>query len=148
MDPLSALGLASNVVQFVQFAVSLVNGTREIHSSAVGASDSSQRLDGIYTTLSKFGKALGARSRRGTEEKPSVHAQALEDMAAGCQQDCNALLELVHRFRVRPGSKAKWWRSFQKMMLETWSQSEVEKLKQRISDSQGLMVVLLCGISR
>ena len=37
MDPITALGIAGNVVQFIDFGLKAVSKAREIHSSSTGA---------------------------------------------------------------------------------------------------------------
>ena len=58
IEPLTALSLAGNVIQFVQFAVSLVTGAQKILVSSTGLSDDSQRLEDVYTKLSELGSGL------------------------------------------------------------------------------------------
>lgn len=51
MDPVSALGVAASVVQFVDFASSLVCSTYEIYKSASGGSAASVDLETITISL-------------------------------------------------------------------------------------------------
>jgi len=51
MDPFSAIGLAGNIVQFVDFGCKLFSQTREIYSSATGASRQIDDADTIARVL-------------------------------------------------------------------------------------------------
>jgi hypothetical protein len=51
MDPLTALGLAGNVVQFVQFASSLIQTVVEIRQSSAGCTADVLTLDMVYGQL-------------------------------------------------------------------------------------------------
>jgi hypothetical protein len=51
MDPVSALGVAASVVQFVEFTSSLICSTYEIYQSASGCSAASVDLETITTGL-------------------------------------------------------------------------------------------------
>ncbi|UPL04115.1 hypothetical protein LCI18_015049 [Fusarium solani-melongenae] len=54
MDPLSAVGLAGNIVQFVQFATTLFEATKGIHESTTGVSRNHAAIGFIYEKLSDF----------------------------------------------------------------------------------------------
>jgi len=144
MDAISALGVAGTVVQFVQFATALVNNVREIHRSASGASLATQELEAIHSTLSQFSKDL----RDSPPGGPSRYGKELEVLVERCKDDCDQLLKLADQLKVESGEKKRWWKSFQKAMLELWTQKDVEDLRQRISDSQASMVLVLCVSSR
>ena len=144
MDAISALGVAGTVVQFVQFATALVNNVREIHRSASGASLATQELEAIHSTLSQFSKDL----RDSPPGGPSRYGKELEVLVERCKDDCDQLLKLADQLKVESGEKKRWWKSFQKAMLELWTQKDVEDLRQRISDSQASMVLVLCACSR
>ena len=144
MDPISALGVAGTVVQFVQFAAALVNNVREIHHSASGTSLVTQELEAIHSTLSQFSKDLPQHSPHGHLR----YGRELDGLAKRCRDDCDRLLKLADQLKVESGEKKRWWKSFQKAMLELWTQKDVEDLRQRISDSQASMVLVLCASSR
>ena len=144
MDAISALGVAGTVVQFVQFATALVNNVREIPRSASGASLATQELEAIHSTLSQFSKDL----RDSPPGGPSRYGKELEVLVERCKDDCDQLLKLADQLKVESGEKKRWWKSFQKAMLELWTQKDVEDLRQRISDSQASMVLVLCVSSR
>lgn len=51
MDPLTALGLASNIVQFVDFASKLISQSHEIYQSADGALEDNVALEHVAKNL-------------------------------------------------------------------------------------------------
>jgi hypothetical protein len=51
MEPLAALGLAANILQFVSFTAGLISKTKEISSSATGCSEEVLTIDKVYTRL-------------------------------------------------------------------------------------------------
>ena len=74
MDPLSILGLAAAIVQFIDFGTKLVRKTREITNT--GSSVSVKDLDKITTDLANISLDLGqqlnvksGRSRQLTKEE-------------------------------------------------------------------------------
>lgn len=152
MDPLSALGVAGNVVQFTQFACQLVSGTVEKYKSGSSDRVDAQVIEEMYNRLSHYSRAIQAwlQPPRPTEDSAvaSRYATDLRDITAACKKDCDELIELMGRFRVPPGSRAPLWRAFQKTMLEMWKSALVAHLRDRVRESQSAVTVLLCAISR
>jgi hypothetical protein len=60
-DPLTALGLASNIVQLITFASSLVSKTREISKSANGALVANLELEAIASNLQELSRESEGR---------------------------------------------------------------------------------------
>jgi hypothetical protein len=51
LDPLSALSIAGNIVQFIDFGSKLLNSSREVYHSAEGLSSNHQHLEQITQSL-------------------------------------------------------------------------------------------------
>jgi len=152
MEPLVALGVAGNVVQFTQFAYQIVAGTVDKYKSASGDQADAQAIENTYTTLSKYHRAIQTwlQPPRPAQDGAVVsrYAADLTDLTVACKHDCEELIALMHRFRLPAGSRAPVWRAFQKAMLEMWKSSSVLHLKGRIRDAQSAITALLCAISR
>ncbi|KAL8739517.1 MAG: hypothetical protein Q9190_007688 [Brigantiaea leucoxantha] len=151
MEPLSALNLAGNILQFVQFAFGLLNSTQNIYRSASGASEENQHLDDIYAKLYNFCNQLNNEASNGTnsgnDAAASKYASDLTETAKTCQKDCKILLEIVEKLRVKDNSKKRWWRCFSKAMQEVWLSDDIARLKARIDDSRASLILRLCAIS-
>jgi hypothetical protein len=65
LDPLTAVGLAANIVQFLDFTLKLVTETRDIHHSASGHSAKSASLSAIADDLKSLSEGLLLSSVRG-----------------------------------------------------------------------------------
>ena len=149
MDPLSALSLAGNVVQFVQFAFRLLNSTQKIYSSASGRSSNGQHLEEVYSRLSDFSITLkGWVEHREAVGGHRAPVKGLKETVTSCKDDCDKLLDIIEKLRVKSGTKRRWWHSFSKAMHEVWHSDDIESLRARIADSRQLMVLKLCAISR
>ncbi|KAI1420431.1 hypothetical protein F5Y12DRAFT_773072 [Xylaria sp. FL1777] len=152
MDPLSALSLAGTVVQFVQFAVSLINGAKRIY--VTGHSIETETLDGIYRLLSGFSSDLGTQCGGHLQPFPgnlqllaNRRAVALGSLAARCKQDCDHLLAIVNRLKTSSVTGPRWWASFIVALKEVAKAKEVKELQERIEGYQSQMVLHLCAIS-
>jgi hypothetical protein len=51
MDPISILGLAANILQFIDYGTQLLSGTQEIYRSATGASSENIEIEGTTERL-------------------------------------------------------------------------------------------------
>ena len=62
MDPLSALGLAASIVQFLTFSKGVLDGTVELYRSVDGATSVNARLEFITRDLHQLCGKLGAEA--------------------------------------------------------------------------------------
>ena len=151
MDPVSALGFAASIVQFITFTFDLLHSTHKIHSSISGTSEHCQNLENVSTRFLEFStqlkdsKSVGTRSHNAQDE--SKHASSLKEIAQACARDCERLLEIVEKLRTRTGPERKWWQSFTKAILEVWTSKDVERLKSRLDEHRTSMILKLCAIS-
>lgn len=58
IDPLTAIGLAGNIVQFIDFGTKIVSKARDIHTSAVGATRDVSDLNHVTEELRRTGQVL------------------------------------------------------------------------------------------
>ncbi|KAK3933619.1 hypothetical protein QBC46DRAFT_401617 [Diplogelasinospora grovesii] len=121
MDPLTALSVAASVIQFIQFASSLISNTNEIYDSANGASANTLHLEDVYSKLKSLSKTLSVHvglqippghagisgsSNKLAEQKLGEKASpdqglALVQLSADCKADCNELLKALEKLKVR-----------------------------------------------
>jgi hypothetical protein len=154
MDPLSALGLAGNVVQFVQFATSLFKGTKQIYLSASGISDDHESLEDIYEKLLVFCTELEAGSCQAiggdgvlTSDLQENSPSPITELASRCAQDCRQLLKSIDSLRVKSSSGPRFWRCLRVALMEVLKVGEMDKLQERITSYQRQMVLNLCSLS-
>lgn len=113
MDPLTALGLASNIVQFVDFSTNLIQNASKIYSSGSGIPDELEDI--VHTTLSlqAFITKLPTLS---VPSSASDSDRALVALANSCQKTCAELQKLVGQIKgknsgTRMHSLRVAWRS-------------------------------------
>lgn len=145
MDALTTLSLAANILQFVQFTSSLLQSTRKIYKSASGVSDQCEHLGNVYSELSKFSVELGKQPvQKVASSSQKIDDSDVVDCAKLCMKDCDALLGIINKLRVRDDTKNRWWHSFAKAIRECWKSSEIESLKARIGRHRDVMILKLC----
>ncbi|EEU39283.1 uncharacterized protein NECHADRAFT_82115 [Fusarium vanettenii 77-13-4] len=155
MDPLSAVGLAGNIVQFIQFAASLFEATKEIHQSATGVSQNHTTLQVIYERLSDFCNKLETDFDETIDNGGVPKSQAkkgsslsLIELATACHQECKQLLSIVDSLRAKYSARSKPWRSFCVALRGVLITKEIEGLEARIASYQAQMVLHLCSATR
>ncbi len=171
MEALAALGLASNVAQFVDFASRLLSKTVEVAGSAQGTDAASRELEDIYTRLKVFSSGLvdttqqpwqaGDADATETQDSEPVlekvdltrrskvgsDIQALEDLARECGLLCDELLGLLQSFRAE-GSPRGPFKSFLQAAKTVWGSRKIKELSDRLARYQGLIALHFLPVFR
>lgn len=166
MDPLTALGLASNIVQFVDFALKLYSASAEIVGSARGATAQNLELDKVYTRLQTFtsdlklaadsepstpadghpaagalGNALGDAPGNAHTKAIRPHVAAIEQIAVDCRVVCDQLLDVVNGLRVDPAASNRRLRSLGAALKTAFSAKKIAGLDERLKRFQSLLAL-------
>lgn len=152
MDPLTALGLASNVLSFVSFASGLIKGTLEISASASGCHIDVTKLDSIYERLQHLCDGLQSCAEHrflGTraDEYVTEIFVAVKNLCASCKVDGDELLRITKTLRTRNGSKGKW-DSFKAALKTAWERSSIDELEARLSRTQVTITLHICTLAQ
>ncbi|KAI0185799.1 hypothetical protein EV127DRAFT_306135, partial [Xylaria flabelliformis] len=152
MDPLTAVGLAGNVVQFVQFTSDLIQTAVEIHKSSTGCSADVLTLDSLYQQLSDFndGFSSGSKNAHGyLHERGGKSTQGLPSfqvLSLRCKSDCKELLSVVKTLKKQHGP-GKRWQSFRTALRIVWEKDRIEELEKRLNRTQTSMTLQICTIA-
>lgn len=155
-----ALGVASNVLQFVDFAAKLVSTTAEAAVSAQGATQRTLELEKVYESLKVFSSRLhhGVNRTRshGGEDAPALqglvvvrpdleqrsdlqsHIESLGGLAADCERLCQELLETVGKLHVK-GESCRPVKAFFVALKTVWGSKKVKDLTDRINQFQKMI---------
>lgn len=140
LDPLTALSLAGNVVQFVDFASKILAKGAEIHRSLDGSLRENVEVESIARDFMKLNYRLieslphdddGPTACRSSNKELSIDEQALQSLAQACSNIANELLEKLEKLKLR-GDK-KRWKSLYKALKSVWNKSELDDLLERLS---------------
>jgi WD40 repeat protein len=136
MEILAAIGLAGNIIQFVDFGGKLISKTAEIYKSGAGALV--ENVD-IETTTNDL--ALLSATLQGSAD--SADDTALRELCQSCNIVAKRLLSALNKVKVQ-GNKQKW-KSFRKALRSVWSEEDILSLEQRLArlrDELNLRVVV------
>lgn len=137
MEPLAAVALAGNVLQFAEFVGRLFQDTSRIYLSASGLTPDNLHIQDICGKLGSFSTKL--------QSAPSYSSapQDLRDCAAACKKDCDDLHALMKVLAARKGKSQRYWKSFSAALSHKLKAREIQDLKSRIEDHQNLMSLML-----
>ena len=124
MDPIAAIGLAGNIVQFVDFPWKILSETRDLYESTTGASADNDVLESISKDLINLNDALTAPSSAG------AIPNRLRILAGQCKGVAEELLEVLDKIKVK-GSHRKW-KSFMQALRSVWKKEQIENLFKRM----------------
>jgi hypothetical protein len=147
MEALTALGLATNVVQFVDFASKIVSQAVKIYR-AQGTQDESNEhltLEKLTSSFQSYNKALKSSLRHQESEASnlSVADKEILEICGQCEGLTRKLLTTLSELR---SSKTNVWTSFVDALKIVWSDDEVQKLRQTL-DSYRQQIALLMMVS-
>ncbi|KAF6812297.1 hypothetical protein CMUS01_13088 [Colletotrichum musicola] len=126
MEALAALGLASNMLQFVEFSTKIVRGASNVYQSASGLLVELQDVAAITESLGLHMNKLAP--------PPAVdHAQnagndPLVELANGCRKTCAELQQVMEKIRGKePGSRRDSLRVAWRALRQKEKLEELEK---------------------
>ncbi|KAK7893787.1 hypothetical protein LTR67_006488 [Exophiala xenobiotica] len=140
MDPLSAIGLAGNILQFVDFASTLVGQGVEIYRSAVGAT-------AVHTDLRTSIERLDALSKpfrkRVAVPRNEDEAQIVKT-AVACNQIARDLATALDKLAATPHSRSS---SVWKALQSVWEQPKIEETVKKLNMCKNDLHLLLSKAS-
>jgi N-terminal domain on NACHT_NTPase and P-loop NTPases len=131
IDPLAALGLAGNIVQFVDFSYNLLCESKALYDSRTGATADNVLIETIATDLSLLNARLTAPSAPGAIPDP------IRSLASQCKDVARDLLDVIDNIKVKGSHKR--WKSFIQALRTVWKKEEIEALVRRMESLRSEM---------
>lgn len=117
IDPFTCLGLAGNIVQFIDFAWKLLSESQAIYHSETGTSDDHIVLEKIVKDLHPLVAGLTISNTVSDE---------LKDIASICQDVSAKLGKALKEIEVQ-GQNSRW-KSFVHALKKVWDKSKITDL--------------------
>ncbi|KAF5012482.1 hypothetical protein FDECE_1472 [Fusarium decemcellulare] len=102
MDPFAAIGLAGNIIAFVDFGFKVVNAAREFKESASGSTAENEHLEFLTTQIQ--GLTLTLQTDELAPDM-TLDEQLLNNLVKECQSLSEDLLKLLHTLQVKSPNK-------------------------------------------
>jgi hypothetical protein len=160
LDPLTALGVAGTIVQFVDFTVKLMSKSHELYKSTDGALVGNKDLEAIAANLNRLTERL--RTDMNRHLLPPVKAIKLRDdvsskqaerelaftlrdytpenraeielgeINAKCGEVAGDLISILRMFKVE-GNNNKW-KSFRVALKTVWDEDQIQKAVSKLTE--------------
>ena len=140
LESLAALGLAANIVQFVEFGSKLFSESRALYKASDKPVEESVELEIISKALKSLSDDLGAIPSSTT---PQPQAELLP-LAKRCQTIADELLVALNELHVK-GANGKW-RCFRSSLKRIWKSREIENMARRLDSICGHLTNCLINV--
>lgn len=124
MDPLSIMGVVSNIAQLVDFGGMIISKSTQIYRSTKGSLtgnvDIELATEDLRTLISKL-KSTG-----------TVADEPLKLLSDSCETVAKELLEVLDKLKVK-GKKHRKWQSIRQALLSEMKKEDIKGLEYRLS---------------
>lgn len=131
LDPLSALSLAGNVVQFIEYSCSILSESRKYYQSATRTSSENIELENVADSLRQFSVQLQC-PKNDQRLPPRDDEAAFANVLASCWEVANELLQAVQRLKAKDGTH-KRWNSFRQALVSVWNKDKLLRMQSRLA---------------
>jgi len=130
MDPLTALGLASNIIQFVDFASKLFSTTKKLYASKAGAGSEHLELESLAQHIKKLAEGAKPYNSPGSKSGPDEE-NTLVELGNQCVSISRELLGVLNSLKLK-GDQHRSWESFIQAVKTEWKKDDIESLQRRL----------------
>lgn len=131
IDPMTALGLAGNIIQFVDFAIKLFAKTREIHESAEGSLRTNLDIENATKTIQILqSKLIAVPSADNAQASETQHL--LEGLCSSCNDTATELLRALEKLKLQ--GKKTTWKSMRQALKSIMGKAAILELSSRLDE--------------
>ncbi|KAF2183956.1 hypothetical protein K469DRAFT_634657 [Zopfia rhizophila CBS 207.26] len=152
MELLTAIGLAANIVQFVEFGARLLSEANEVYHSTTGLTNEHVELQDIAENLKQMVNRLNTPyhdlSRKSLS---SFHPAGVEinGIASSAKTVADDLIAVIQKLKVNDASK-RGWRSFRQALSTLWNKDKIENLQKRLDALRNQLsahtIIYICSL--
>ena len=131
-DPISAmaaLGLAANIGQLVEYAISIVSKTRDIRKSLDGILPENRHTAVVTESFYAASCTLSGylENCKIADQALSPEDERLKEISRSCAAIASSLLEELDRLRLKSDKHVKW-NSFRQALKAAWGKGKLDIL--------------------
>ena len=134
LDPFTALSLAGNVVQFVQFGCTLAAKAHEVYSSKSGSSEESLEIESVTSrllgTVRDLENHLAVVGPSSFPDSLSKSSRRLLEIADACKMIAEDILRRLEAMKLHQPPSA--WTSVRQTLKIMWTKDELDALMKRL----------------
>ena len=145
MDPISAVSLASNVVQLLDFSLKIVSKASDIYHSAQGTEIRNVDLGNVTENLISLNRRAQNRARKVCAYAISEDEQALGALTEACNQIGETLVAALQKARIQGAHRG--WKSMRQALKSVLGRDRIQELFDRLKQYREQIVVVLLVIT-
>jgi hypothetical protein len=126
MAELAAIGLAGNIVQFVDFGIKLSHDFKELYQSAEGGKAKHLELEDVTTDLESLCQKLQNTTIPATQDD-----EELRNLARTCAKLARDLLAMLEKVKANKERNPKL-ATFKQALKNIWKDKDISDLEQRL----------------
>ncbi|KAJ0418873.1 hypothetical protein BJY00DRAFT_314553 [Aspergillus carlsbadensis] len=136
MDALAAVGLASNIISFIDFSCELITGAREVYKSGDGRTSENATLESILVDLEDFSQGL-ITDLKGT----TSNEKALLRLSTDCLKLSQELSGVLAKLKASGGNLK--WKSLRAKWASMRKERDITSMESRLSSYRGQILIRL-----
>jgi hypothetical protein len=136
MDPVTAVGFAASILNFIDFSWNLVQGTYEVYKSGSGATAENAQISTILEDLQEVTEGLHSDLKVG-----SKYAKQLSKLAKNCLDLSRDLTKILEKLRVKERNSS--WQAVKVAWLSMRKEKEVASIEKRLGDYRSEIILRL-----
>ena len=148
LDPLTALGVAGNIIQFVDFSIKLASDGVELYRKGALANNSELEQatrDLTYLTGKLASEHQVSQSQSGFVTKlPSKNEVALKELAGSCKELGDEIISVLAELKAKKSQNGI--ESFRKAIKNAKRKEKLRKMKERLKTLQDQLTFHLLAV--
>lgn len=141
MEPLSALAIATSVVQFIDFSSKIISGSHELYKSSTGLSRDNTSLHEITNTLLELSHGIDLCTPAG----PSEHGEHLRVLCHNINQVATDLIGTLEEIRLKGNTR---WESGYRALKSVWGRERLHALQNTLNEYRQQLTLVLIVLLR
>lgn len=136
MDPLTAIGLAGNILTFIDFSYKVISGVNKVLSTSNGMTPENERLSALVEDLNVVTRDLVTDISARTENEKQLCA-----VAANCHALSGELYQILRRLKV--GNKNSKWEGLVVKWHSMRKEKDIDSIERRLNGYQSQILIRL-----
>ena len=142
LDPISAAGLASNVLSFIDFGIKVLAKTKEIHESYDGSLLEHREIRLAAERCGRLRHSIDdSLSLLPVTESLTPAEIVLQDVAKECQDMAKEFCATLDGLAARSGQSR--WKTFRQAIKAVWDKNGIEFMRLRLGEQREILIVHL-----
>jgi len=136
MDPITAVGFAASILQFIDFSWSVIAGTYEVYKSSTGTTHENTHISTVVDDLERATDGLISDIEGKTKNEKELCK--LADKCHDLSQDLSKILK-----KLQVSEKGSKWQSFTVKVASMRKEKEIASIEDRLDKYRSQILVRL-----